>query len=56
MRNVRNERLGLLERTIIEFKDSGNTSIEEIKEYLISNYKITVCKSILQKRLDGLGF
>ena len=55
MRNLRNERLGLLERTIIEFKERGNTSLEEIKAYLISNYNITICKTTLQKRIDGLG-
>jgi len=55
MRNLRNERLGLLERTLIEFKEKGNTSLEEVKQYLISKYKVTVSKTILQKRLDGLG-
>ena len=55
MRNLGNERLGLLERTIIEFKEKGNTSLEEIKGYLISKYSVTVSKAILQKRLDGLS-
>ena len=55
MRNLRNKRFGLLESTLIEFKQKGNSSIEEIKEYLIAKYQLTVSTSIIKKRLEGLA-
>jgi len=56
MKNSRNNRMGLLERTIIELKDRGVSSIDEIRTYLIDTYKLTVSKAILRKRMDGLSF
>jgi len=55
MKNVRKGRLGLLEKTLLEFKQKGNSSLDEIREYLVSRYQLTVTNSVLRKRLEGLG-
>ena len=54
MRNLKNGKLGILEKTIIEFKNKGISSIEEIRTHLINTYNLTVSRAILQKRLEGL--
>ncbi len=56
MRNLKDERLGLLETTILEFAEKGNSSIEEMREYLISKYQLTVSNTVLRKRIEGLSF
>ena len=56
MKNFRNQSLGLLEKTLLEFKQKGNTSIEEIRDYLYKKYKLTVSYRVLQKRLDLFGY
>lgn len=56
MKNLRNGRLGLLEKTLIEFRQKGNSSLEEVREYLVSKYQLTVSNSVLRKRLDSLSF
>lgn len=55
MRDLKNMRLGLLEKTLIEFKEKGYSSLEEIIEYLKSRYHLTVTKTVLRKRLEALG-
>lgn len=56
MENVKNNKMGLLEKTIIELKKKGISSIEEIRAYLIETYKISVSTSILKKRIQDLSF
>ncbi len=56
MKNLRINRLGLLEKTIIELKKKGISSVEEIRTYLIETYKISVSHSILIKRIHDLSF
>ncbi len=56
MRNLKDERLGLLETAILEFAEKGNSSIEELREYLISRYQLTVSNTVLRKRIEGLSF
>jgi hypothetical protein len=56
MRNLKDERLGLVEATILEFAKKGNSSIEELREYLISKYQLTVSNTVLRKRIEGLMF
>ena len=56
MKNVRNNKLGLLEKTIIELKNRGISSIDEIRNYLISTYKLTVSRAILRKRMDSISY
>ena len=56
MRNLKDERLGLVETTILEFAKKGNSSIEELREYLISKYQLTVSNTVLRKRIEGLMF
>lgn len=47
---------GLLEKTLVEFNGKGNASLEEIRNYLIKKYKVTVSKAVLRKRLDSLTY
>ena len=56
MKNLKINRLGLLEKTIIELKKKGISSVEEIRKYLIETYKISVSHSILTKRIKDLSF
>lgn len=56
MNNLRKKRLGLLERTILEFEQRGMSNLEEIKEYLIQRYNLTVSSSVLRKRMDSLSY
>ena len=56
MRDLKNMRLGLLEMTLIEFKEKGYSSLEEIIEYLKNRYHLTVTKTVLRRRLESLGF
>ena len=56
MENLRKGRLGLLEKTLLEFKERGYSSLEEIKEYLNVKYKLTVSNSVLRKRMESLSF
>ena len=56
MRNLKDERLGLVETTILEFAKEGNSSIEELRQYLISKYQLTVSNTVLRKRIEGLMF
>jgi hypothetical protein len=56
MKNLRNGRLGLLETTLIEFRQKGNSSLEEVRQFLMSKYQLTVSNSVLQKRLESLSF
>ena len=56
MKNSRKNKLGLLERTIIELKNKGISSIDEIRAYLIDTYQLTVTKALLRKRMDGLSY
>lgn len=55
MKNLRNQSLGLLEKTLLEFKQRGNISIEEIREYLRNKYQLTVSYAVLQKRLEAFS-
>lgn len=55
MKNLRNGRLGLLEQTLIEFSQKGNSSLDEVRQYLISRYQLSVTNSMLRKRLEGLS-
>ncbi len=55
MKNEKNGRFGLLERTLLEFKQKGNSSIEEIKQYLYEKYHLTVTSAVLQKRIESAG-
>jgi len=54
MRDLKSMRLGLLEITLLEFKEKGYSSLEEIIIYLKNRYHLTVTKSVLQRRLEGL--
>lgn len=56
MKNSRNKKSGLLERTITELKNKGVSSIDEIRSYLINTYNLTVSKAILRKRMDSNGY
>lgn len=56
MTNLRNTRIGLLETTLLEFKQRGNSSLEDIRVYLYERYRLTVSNSVLRKRLDSLSF
>ena len=53
MRNTGNGRFGLLERTLLEFKQKGNSSIEEIKQYLRETYHLNVTSAVLRKRIEN---
>ncbi|MFT4753649.1 MAG: hypothetical protein ACI9GM_000409 [Salibacteraceae bacterium] len=53
MKNFKNRSLGVLERTVLEFKEKGNSSIEEIKEYLLKKYSLTVSSNVIIKRLKS---
>ncbi len=55
MKNEKNGRFGLLERTLLEFKQKGNSSIEEIKQYLFEKYHLTVTNAVLRKRIESAG-
>mgnify|MGYP000066234129 CR=1 FL=1 len=55
MENVRQGGFGLLERTLLEFDQKGNSSIEDIKQYLYEKYKVTVSHSVLRKRIESAG-
>jgi hypothetical protein len=56
MKNERQGDLGLLERTLREFKQKGNSSIEDIKEYLLNKYQLSVSYSALRKRMESASF
>jgi hypothetical protein len=56
MKNVRQGGFGLLEKTLLEFKQKGNNSVEEIKEYLFKRYHLTVSYNALKKRIKAGGF
>ena len=56
MKDLKNRRLGVLENTIIEFRNKGISSIEEIRAYLISKYNLSVSRDILRKRIDAIGY
>tara|TARA_R110002050_G_scaffold149463_1_gene276082 strand:- start:130645 stop:130815 length:171 start_codon:yes stop_codon:yes gene_type:complete len=56
MKNLRKERLGLLEKTILEFEQRGKSNLEEIKEYLMQRYQLTVSSSVLRRRMESLSF
>lgn len=56
MKNLKNRKLGVVEATILEFKNKGISSIEEIRTYLINTYNLTVSRPLLRKRIDGLSF
>ena len=49
-----NKNLGLLERTLQEFTRKGYNSLEEIKDFLQKEHKLTVTTSILEKRLEAI--
>lgn len=53
MENLRQGRFGLLERTLLEFKEKGNSSIDEIKQYLYEKYKLRVSVNALRKRIES---
>lgn len=55
MKNLRNQSFGLLEKTLLEFKQRGNASIEEIREYLVRNYQLSVSYNALRKRMEAFG-
>ena len=55
MKNERRGGFGILERTLLEFKQKGNSSIEEIKEYLYKKYHLSVSYSALRKRIESAG-
>ncbi|UTW67665.1 hypothetical protein KFE94_06015 [bacterium SCSIO 12643] len=56
MESLRKGRLGLLEKTLLEFKEKGYTSLEEIREYLSTKYKLTVSNTVLRRRMESLSF
>jgi len=56
MKNLKNGRQGIVETTILEFKNKGISSIEEIRTYLINTYNLTVSRTLLRKRIEGLSF
>lgn len=55
MRDLKHVQLGLLERTLIEFKQREDSSLKEIREYLKKKYKLSVTEGVLRKRLKSLG-
>ena len=55
MKNEKNGRYGLLERTLLEFKQKGNASMEEIKQYLYEKYQLSVTIAVLRKRFESTG-
>ena len=54
MSHERNKNFGLLERTLQEFEKKGYNSLEEIREYLQTEYNLSVTNSILRKRLEAI--
>ena len=56
MKNSRSKKIGLLERTIIELKNKGVSSLDEIRNHLINTYNLTVSKAILRKRMDSISY
>lgn len=55
MNKLRNQSHGLLEKTLIEFKQKGNTSLEDVREYLLQKYQLSVSKSVLKRRIESIA-